>query len=130
MEKFNGNSADLDINFERNLFTNDVSIKSGEEAIRRALKNLIFLKTNEKPFHPELNSGISDILFENVNPITIEEIKRRIKRIIAKYEPRIAKSIVDIEHNVDRNLVIVKILYTINNVSTVFTADLTLKRTR
>lgn len=130
MASFNGNSADLDINFERNLFTNDVSVKSGEEAIRRAVKNLILLKTNEKPFHPEINSGVSDILFENVDPIIMEELKRRIKQIIARYEPRVSKSIINLEYNIDRNMVTVKILYTIKNVPTVFTADLTLQRTR
>jgi len=130
MASFNGNSADLDINFERNLFTNDVSVKSGEEAIRRAVKNLILLKTNEKPFHPEINSGVSDILFENVDPIIMEELKRRIKQIIARYEPRVSKSIINLEYNIDRNTVTVKILYTIKNVPTVFTADLTLQRTR
>jgi len=130
MASFNGNSADLDINFERNLFTNDVSVKSGEEAIRRAVKNLILLKTNEKPFHPEINSGVSDILFENVDPIIMEELKRRIKQIIARYEPRVSKSIINLEYNIDRNIVTVKILYTIKNVPTVFTADLTLQRTR
>jgi phage baseplate assembly protein W len=130
MAAFNENSADLDINFERNLFTNDVSLKVGEEAIRRALKNLVFLKANEKPFHPEINAGVVDLLFENADPIIIEEIKRRIRQVIQKYEPRVTKTAIDMQYNLDRNIVTVKILYTIRNVPTVFTADLTLQRTR
>jgi phage baseplate assembly protein W len=130
MSQFNGNSADLDINFERNLFTNDVTLKTGEAAVRRALKNLILLKSNEKPFHPEINSGVTDLLFENANPILMEEIKRRIRQTIVRFEPRVSQVKIDMEYNLDRNYVTVKILYTIKNVSQVFTADLTLQRTR
>jgi len=128
--EFNENSADLDINFQRNLFTNDVVLKRGDEAVRRALKNLILLKSYEKPFHPEINSGISDLLFENADPIILEEIKRRIARVIKKYEPRVTRTVINLEYNIDKNIVSVKVLYTIRNVSTVFTAELTLQRTR
>lgn len=130
MPEFNENSADLDINFQRNLFTNDVVLKRGDEAVRRALKNLILLKSYEKPFHPEINSGISDLLFENADPIILEEIKRRIARVIKKYEPRVTRTVINLEYNIDKNIVSVKVLYTIRNVSTVFTAELTLQRTR
>jgi phage baseplate assembly protein W len=130
MSQFNGNAADLDINFERNIFTNDVTVKTGEEAVRRALKNLILLKGNEKPFHPEISAGITDLLFENADPILVEEIKRRIRETILKFEPRISQVKIDMEYNIDRNYVSVKILYTIKNVQQVFTTNLTLQRTR
>jgi len=107
MSQFNGNSADLDINFERNLFTNDVTLKTGEAAVRRALKNLILLKSNEKPFHPEINSGVTDLLFENANPILMEEIKRRIRQTIVRFEPRVSQVKIDMEYNLDRNYVTV-----------------------
>ena len=130
MSQFNGNAADLDINFERNIFTNDVVLKTGEEAIRRAVKSLILLKSNEKPFHPEINSGVNDLLFENADPITIEEIKRRIRQTILRFEPRISEVKIDMEYNIDKIYVVVKILYTIKNVRQVFTTSLTLQRTR
>ena len=130
MSQFNGNAADLDINFERNIFTNDVTVKTGEDAVRRALKNLILLKSNEKPFHPEINSGIVDLLFENASPLHVEEIKRRIKETVVRYEPRVDRVKIDMEYDIDRNTVSVKVLYTVRNASRVFTADLTLQRTR
>jgi phage baseplate assembly protein W len=130
MSQFNGNAADLDINFERNIFTNDVVLKTGEEAIRRAVKSLVLLKGNEKPFHPEINAGITDLLFENADPIAVEEIKRRIRQVILRFEPRIMDLTVDMEYNIDKNYVNVKILYTIRNVRQVFTTSLALQRTR
>jgi phage baseplate assembly protein W len=130
MPKFNENFADLDLNFERNIFTGDVNLKTGEEAIRRALKSLVLLKANEKPFHPEINAGISDLLFENATPILMEEIKRRIKQTILQFEPRISGLKIDMEHNIDKNEVSVKILYTIRNIQQVFNTSLSLQRTR
>lgn len=130
MAELNVNAADLDINFTRNLFTNDVNTLDGEASIRRALKNLIFLKGNEKPFHPEINAGITDLLFENVDPLTIAELKRRIRNTISRYDPRISAAQVDVQYNVDRNLLSVKILYTIQNVKRVFTSTFALERTR
>ena len=130
MSQFNGNAADLDINFERNIFTNDVVLKTGEEAIRRAIKSLVLLKGNEKPFHPEINAGITDLLFENANPIVIEEVKRRIRQVVTKFEPRINDLKVDMEYNIDKNYVNVKILYTIRNIRQVFTTNIALQRTR
>jgi len=124
------NSSDLDISFERNIFTNDVSLKTGDDAIRRAIKSLVLLRGNEKPFHPEINTGIVDLLFENANPIVMEEIKRRIMKVIRVYEPRVAQTRVELEYNIDRNTVNVKVLYTIKNARKVFTTSLTLQRTR
>jgi phage baseplate assembly protein W len=130
MADTNAYASDLDINFERNLFTGDVTLKTGDDAIRRALKNLIFLKANEKPFHPEINSGIIDLLFENGNPMVLEEVKRRVREAILRYEPRVSDLAVNMEYNIDRNLVMVKILYTIKNSQQVFTTSMSLQRTR
>ena len=130
MSQFNSNAADLDINFARNLFTNDIDVLKGEDAIRRALKNLILLKGSEKPFHPEISTGISDLLFENANIIVIEELKTRIRTAIYKYEPRISAAMVDVEYNVDRNSFEVKILYTIRNIQKTLSTTVVLERTR
>ena len=34
------------------------------------MRNLIFTNFGEKPFHPEIGSGVRDMLFENMTPIT------------------------------------------------------------
>ena len=130
MSQFNGNAADLDMNFTRNLFTNDINVLEGEAAIRRSLKNLMLLKGAEKPFHPEINTGITELLFENVNIITIEELKTRIRDAIYQYEPRVSAARVDVQYNVDRNAFQVKIVYTIRNTQKTFNTTFVLERTR
>ena len=79
MAEMNSYAADLDLNFSRNAFSGDVNLLSGEAAIRRAIKSLLLLKPNEKPFHPEINPGISELLFENATPVVIMEATNRIK---------------------------------------------------
>ena len=130
MADLNIKAADLDINFARKEFSRDVNLLTGEDAVRRALKSLMFLKTNEKPFHPEINPGIADLLFENATPVVVMEAKNRIQAAIFRYEPRVSGTQIDVFFSPDRNQVNIKILYTIRNIKKVFTTTVTLERTR
>lgn len=130
MAEFKSYAADLDINFARNAFSDDVNLLEGEAAIRRAVKSLILLKSNEKPFHPEINAGITELLFENASPVIQMEAKNRIQSAIARYEPRISGSQVDIYFDNDSGTFAVKILYTIRNIKKVFTTTVALERIR
>lgn len=130
MANITNNSLDLDINFDRNPLSGDVSVRKGEEAIKRALRNLVLLGANEKPFHPEIDSGIRNLLFELTDPVTIAEMKNRITEVIRRYEPRVAATIIDITDIIDRNEVRVAITFTIKNVPNIFTANVVMRRTR
>ena len=48
----------------------DISKVQGVQAVKRAVRNLILTNTYEKPFHPEIGSGIRELLFEPLSPIT------------------------------------------------------------
>jgi phage baseplate assembly protein W len=124
------NSSDLDINFDKNPLSGDVAVRTGEEAIRRALKNLMLLKRGEKPFHPEISSGIQDMLFELIDPVTVIEAKAKISDMIRRYEPRIDRAIVSMADVIDRNEVRITINFTIKNVQQVFSTTIAMKRLR
>ena len=66
---------DLDFNFQPNPITKDVAVKEDGEAVKRALRNLILLKRYEKPFHPEISSGVQDLLFESHSCIPWQSLK-------------------------------------------------------
>lgn len=129
MAQFDSFAADLDLNFTRNAFSGDVNLLEGEMAIRRAIKSLLLLKSNEKPFHPEINAGISEMLFENATPVIVMEVSSRIKQAIERYEPRISGSKVDVFFDGD-NTVTIKVLYSIRNVKKVYTTTVALQRIR
>ena len=44
--------------------------------------------TLKKPFHPEIGSGIRDLLFENMTPFTAKTLARKIEDVITNFEPR------------------------------------------
>lgn len=130
MAKAQNTSIDLDINFDRNPLSGDVAVRKDEEAIKRSLRNLLLLKRGEKPFHPEISSGIQDLLFELVDPIMVIELKRRIADAITRYEPRVSEATVDVADVIDKNEIRITIRFTIKNVQRVFTTTIALKRLR
>ena len=60
---------DLSLNFNQNPVTKDITKVTDVEAIKRSVKNLISLNHYEKPFHPEIGSGIRELLFEPLSPV-------------------------------------------------------------
>lgn len=130
MAKTQNTSIDLDINFDRNPLSGDVALRRDEEAIKRSLRNLLLYRRGEKPFHPEISSGIQDLLFELVDPVMLIELKRRIGDTIQRYEPRVSNAIVDVVDVIDRNEIRVTIHFTIKNVQKVFSTTVALQRLR
>lgn len=122
--------VDIDINFDRNPFTGDVVVRKDEEAVKRSLRNLLLFKRGEKPFHPEISSGITDLLFEPVDPIMVMELKNRIGDIIRQYEPRIQEAAIDVVHVIDKGEIRVTIKFSLYNIQRVFTTTITLQRLR
>ena len=82
-------SRDLDLDFEMHPVTGDVVTLKGVDAVKRSIRNLIFLNTLEKPFHPEIGGNIRSLLFENFSdPFVRRDIHDDIKFIIEKFERR------------------------------------------
>ena len=61
---------DLDLFFSRKSDSKDVNILTDILAVKRSVRNLVLLNHYEKPFHPEIGSGVRGILFEPMTPIT------------------------------------------------------------
>lgn len=130
MAKVTNTFCDLDINFDRNPVTSDVAVRRDEEAIKRSLRNLILFKRHEKPFHPEIYSGVTDMLFELTDPVSVIELKARIGEMIRNYEPRVQNAIVDVVDVIDRNEVRITIHFTIRNIQKVFNTTMVVERLR
>lgn len=80
---------DLDAAFGYNPRTRDVATKTDDNAVRNALRNLIYTKHYERPFQPDLGCQISNLLFENMDPMTLMIAERVITDAITKFEPRV-----------------------------------------
>jgi len=94
---------DLDLFFSRKNGTNDITKITDIEAVKRSVRNLILTNFYEKPFHPEIGSGIRDMLFENMTPITAVVLARKVEDVIENFEPRARLIGVRALPNLDRN---------------------------
>lgn len=122
--------SDLDLNFIAHPVSGDVSKKYDELAIKQSVKNLILTNHYERPFHPEIGSQISGLLFENWSPMLQSVLRQSIVNTITNFEPRVRLLDVSVDPNEDNNLVYVIITFTIVNTDTPLTVDITLNRTR
>ena len=73
---------DLNLNFSRHPITKDVRPITDAAAVKRSVRNLVQYGFFEKPFHPEIGSGIRDLLFENITPFTAAALERKIKEYL------------------------------------------------
>ncbi len=122
--------TDLDLDFVANPITGELSRKLDDEAVKRALRNLIQLNRYEKPFHPEIDPGITGLLFELINPATAVLLQRRIVEIVNHYESRVDLLAVNVEDRHEENLYNVSIEFRIVNEDNNIVVNFSLTRLR
>ena len=80
--------TDLDLFFGKKSSNSDVQELTDVKAVKRSIRNLVLLNHYEKPFHPEIASGIRNTLFELMTPVTAQILARKIEDVINNFEPR------------------------------------------
>ena len=95
--------SDIDLFFGKKSTGSDISKVTDIQAVKRSVRNLVLLNHYEKPFHPEIGSGIRDLLFENMNSITAFVLAKKVEEVIENFEPRVKLIGVRADPNLDRN---------------------------
>tara|TARA_Y100000389_G_scaffold198025_1_gene233747 strand:+ start:6053 stop:6478 length:426 start_codon:yes stop_codon:yes gene_type:complete len=121
---------DLDLDFGRNVVTNDVNKLTDVEAIKRSVRNLIQTNHFERPFHPELGGNVRALLFEPLNMFTAMNLERKIAEVIANFEPRVQLIQVNAKPDEERNSFLVSISFNILGVAQGVTVETMLERLR
>ena len=104
---------DLSMSFKFNPLSGDLITLKNENAIARAVRNIVSTTPGEKFFNPEFGSSVSEILFENVDDITAISIQDEIRNCLGNYEPRVELIDVFVDPNFDENQFDVTITYRI-----------------
>ena len=107
---------DLDLDFNRNPVTNDITKIEDVDAVKRSVKNLVQTNFYERPFHPEIGCGVRELLFEPFTPITGIFLKRKIEEVITNFEPRAVLNDISIDQDDDRNRLEVRIYFYVRGV--------------
>ena len=95
--------SDLDLFFGSKAANNDISIVKDIQAVKRSVRNLVLTNHYEKPFHPEIASGVRDMLFENMTPFTAQTLQQKITDVITNFEPRALLTSVEVIPRFDEN---------------------------
>lgn len=80
---------DLDLSFAKNPATGDIAKKIDVNSVKQSIK--ILLQTNyfERPFQPNLGTGLQGLLFETINPTVSAAISQSVTQLLKNYEPRV-----------------------------------------
>ena len=106
---------DISLYFTRNPVTSDVSTVTDIQDIKRAVRHLVLLNPGEKPFHPEIGTGVRAALFQNFTAPIKALLSSRIQEQLRKYEPRIEVTNVSFNDNIDNNELSCKIEFNVRN---------------
>ena len=104
---------DLSMSFKFNPLSGDLITLKNENAIARAVRNIVLTTPGEKFFDPDFGSSVGEILFENVDDITAVSIRDEIRSSLSNYEPRVELIDVNVDPNFDENQFDVLITYRI-----------------
>lgn len=122
--------SDLRKDMEVNPITNDLALKTDEEAVKESLKNLILTNKGERLFQPNLGSDVVKSLFDNMTPASIKVLETSIRNTINNYEPRASVLNIEVLPYYDENMVKINITFYVRNAEVPITVAVFLERTR
>tara|TARA_Y100000592_G_scaffold100349_1_gene180033 strand:+ start:489 stop:887 length:399 start_codon:yes stop_codon:yes gene_type:complete len=103
---------DISLSFKRHPITNDVTLLRNEDAIKKAVINLVRTRVGERFFNDILGTSVGDALFE-LNNFDNDVIREEIITLLKNYEPRIELTNVFVEGQDDTNELFIQIDYDI-----------------
>ena len=106
---------DLGLSFIPHPVTKNVPVLKNENAVKRAIRNLILTNQGEQFFNELYGGNITSLLFENFTPITVMEIKASVIDTVQVYEPRATVLDVDVIAQPDSNSIKINIVFQIND---------------
>lgn len=122
--------SDLDLDFIAHPTTKDVVKKTGIDAIKRSVRNLILTNFYDRPFRSYIGSNAQKLLFDNASPIVANFLKDAIVEVLSNFEPRISVRSVQVVFDIDNNGYNATISFSILNNNLPVVINLFLERIR
>ena len=111
VERLSRGFKDLSASFQTSPLNNDLIALKNESAIARSVRNLVLTGQGERPFQPVLGTGVSRLLFENMDKLTASAIRSEIRTTIENYEPRVEINEILVEPDFEGNAMHVTLQY-------------------
>ena len=122
--------ADLSFDFTANPQTGDVATVRDDVSVKRGIKNILLTAPYERLFQPEVGSGIKNILFEPMTPLTEQRLSDACADAIDAWEKRASVIDIAVISEEDYNRYRVAIKFSINNSLETEQVDVFLNRER
>jgi phage baseplate assembly protein W len=103
---------------------------TNEESVKRSIRNLILTEKYDRFFQAELGCRIKSLLFENMSPVIVDEMKAVLRETIDRYEPRARVLDIIIQPNEPRQAYDVYIYFEVINRVDPVSVNITLYRAR
>lgn len=111
VERLSRGFKDLSASFQTSPLNNDLISLKNESAIARSVRNLVLTGRGERPFQPILGTGVSRLLFENMDKLTASAIRSELRTTIENYEPRVEINEILVEPDFEGNAFHVTLQY-------------------
>jgi phage baseplate assembly protein W len=121
---------DFDTLFAAHPVTGKLNTKINNEAVIRAVKNLVLTNKGERPYQPFIGGDVRNKLFE-LNDGTLEvEVETAIQDVIREYEPRAELISVRANNQIDQHRLSVDIKFRVVNQTDPVNINFFLERVR
>ena len=104
---------DLSYSMFANPMSGDIGKKTGANAVKGAIYSILKTNFNERVFAPEFGTGIRGLLFEQMNPITEERLKKEVESAVARHEPRAEVLGVSVEAQEEQNRYEISVVFNV-----------------
>ena len=98
-----------------NPMSGDIGKKTGASAVKGALVSILKTNFGERLFAPEFGTGIRGLLFEQMNPITEQRMKKEVESAVARHEPRAEVLGVSVKAQEEQNRYEISIVFNVSS---------------
>lgn len=130
MATYKKSYADLSFDFTANPQTGDVATVKDAVSVKRGIKNILLTAEFERLFQPQIGSGIKNILFEPMTPLTEQRLTDACVSAIEAWETRASLVDITVTSDEEYNRYRVAIKFSINNSLETEQVDVFLNRER
>ena len=103
------------MDFTAHPVTKDIVRKTNVEAVKRSVRNLIRTNMYERPFHPEIDGGVTRHLFGLSTPHMKHDIELAVRNCLKNFESRVTVDDVRVSGDLNANGFNVSIFFTVIN---------------
>ena len=108
---------DLAFSMFANPMSGDVGKKTGASAVKGAIVSILKTNYNERLFDPEFGTDIRGSLFEPMNPLTEQRMKKKVEVALARHEPRAEVLGISVKAQEEQNRYEISVVFNVASVA-------------